>query len=97
MNFALIGYPKTGKTTLFNLLTGAKIDVKSFENGKKELNRRTCPVPDPRLDKIWSLYPEKKIYQPLLISSTLPESPTVTLKAALTLIIFAGLMGSPMW
>lgn len=60
MNFALIGYPKTGKTTLFNLLTGAKIDVKSFENGKKELNRRTCPVPDPCLDKIWSLYPEKK-------------------------------------
>jgi GTP-binding protein YchF len=60
MNFALIGYPKTGKTTLFNLLTGAKIDVKSYENGKKELNRRTCPVPDPRLDKISSLYPDKK-------------------------------------
>jgi len=60
MNVALFGYPKTGKTTLFNLLTGAKIDVKSYEDGKKELNRRTCPVPDPRLDKVWSLYPEKK-------------------------------------
>jgi len=45
---------------LFNLLTGAKIDVKSYEDGKKELNQRTCPVPDPRLEKIWALYPEKK-------------------------------------
>ena len=60
MNFTLFGYPKTGKTTLFNLLTGAKIDVKSYEDGKKELNQRTCPVPDPRLEKIWALYPEKK-------------------------------------
>ncbi|MGB2764045.1 MAG: DUF933 domain-containing protein [Candidatus Aminicenantaceae bacterium] len=59
MNFALFGYPKTGKTTLFNLLTGAKIDVKSYADGKKELNRRTCPIPDFRLDKIWALYPEK--------------------------------------
>ncbi len=59
MNFTLFGYPKTGKTTLFNLLTGAKIEVKSYENGKKELNQRTCPVPDPRLEKIWALYPEK--------------------------------------
>jgi len=59
MNFALFGYPKTGKTILFNLLTGAKIDVKSYKDGKKELNQRTCPVPDPRLDKIWSLSPEK--------------------------------------
>jgi GTP-binding protein YchF len=59
MNIALFGYPKTGKTTLFNLLTGAKIDVKSYDTGKKELNRRTFPVPDPRLEKIWALYPEK--------------------------------------
>jgi len=59
MNIALFGYPKTGKTTLFNLLTGAKIDVKSYDTGKKELNRRTFPVPDSRLEKIWALYPEK--------------------------------------
>lgn len=60
MNFTLFGYPKTGKTTLFNLLTGAKIEVKAYENGKKEPNLRTCPVPDLRLEKIWSLYPEKE-------------------------------------
>ncbi len=59
MNFTLFGYPKTGKTTLFNLLTGAKIDIRAYDDGKKELNRRTCPVPDHRLDKISALYPDK--------------------------------------
>jgi GTP-binding protein YchF len=60
MNFTLFGYPKTGKTTLFNLLTGAKIEVKAYENGKKEPNLRTCPVPDLRLEKIGFLYAEKE-------------------------------------
>ncbi len=59
MNITLFGYPKTGKTTLFNLLTGAKIDVKSYDTGKKELNRRAIPVPDSRLERICALYSEK--------------------------------------
>ncbi len=62
MNFTLFGYPKSGKTTLFNLLTGAKIDTSAFDSGKKEPNLRTCPVPDSRLDRLWSLYPDKKKY-----------------------------------
>ncbi len=60
MNFTLFGYPKTGKTTLFNLLTGSKIEIKAYEEGKKEPNRRTCPVPDHRLDKLAALYPDKQ-------------------------------------
>lgn len=60
MNFTLFGYPKTGKTTLFNLLTGAKIEVKAYEERKKEPNLRTCAVPDPRLDKLAALYPDKE-------------------------------------
>lgn len=60
MNFTLFGYSKTGKTTLFNLLTGARLEVKSFEDGKKEPNLRTCAVPDPRLDRLAELYPEKE-------------------------------------
>jgi hypothetical protein len=63
MNLTLFGYPKTGKTTLFNLLTGARIEVKAYENGKKEPHLRTCQVPDPRLEKIAALYPEKKKIQ----------------------------------
>ena len=57
MNFTLFGYPKTGKTTLFNLLTGAKIEIRPYEEKKKEPNRRTCPIPDVRLDKLAALYP----------------------------------------
>ncbi|MFP4081604.1 MAG: redox-regulated ATPase YchF [Candidatus Aminicenantes bacterium] len=59
MNFTLFGYPKTGKTTLFNLLTGAKIETRAFDDRKKEPNLRTCPVPDTRLDKIAALYPDR--------------------------------------
>lgn len=60
MNLTLFGYPRTGKTTLFNLLTGAAVEVKAYEAGKKETNQRTCPLPDFRLDQVASLYPEKK-------------------------------------
>jgi GTP-binding protein YchF len=59
MNFTIFGYPKTGKTTLFNLLTGADIEVTAYESGKKDPHLRTCPVPDPRLDSLSSLYPDK--------------------------------------
>jgi hypothetical protein len=60
MNLTLFGYPKTGKTTFFNLLTGARIEVKAYEDGKKEANQRTCFIPDFRLERIAALYPEKK-------------------------------------
>jgi len=59
MNFTLFGYPKTGKTTLFNLLTGAGIGTSAFEDGKKGSHLRTCPVPDQRLERIAGLYPDK--------------------------------------
>jgi len=60
MNFTIFGYPKTGKTTLFNLLTGADIEVTSYDSGKKEPHLRTCPIPDPRLESLAALYPEKE-------------------------------------
>jgi GTP-binding protein YchF len=60
VNVTLFGYPQTGKTTLFNLLAGARIEIKSYEDGKREPNVRACPVPDARLDRIAALYPGKK-------------------------------------
>lgn len=60
MNFTLFGYPKSGKTTLFNLLTGANIDTSAFGGAKKEPNVRTCSVPDSRLDHIHARYLDKK-------------------------------------
>jgi GTP-binding protein YchF len=60
MNFTLFGYPKSGKTTLFNLLTGAKVDTSAYESGRKDPHLRTCSVPDERLDQIWMLHSDKK-------------------------------------
>ncbi|MBN2199598.1 MAG: redox-regulated ATPase YchF [Candidatus Aminicenantes bacterium] len=60
MNFTLFGYPRTGKTTLFNLLTGARLEVHAYEEGKKEPVLRTCRIPDDRLDRLGELYKEKK-------------------------------------
>jgi hypothetical protein len=60
MNLTIFGYPKTGKTTLFNLISGARIEVHAYENGKREPNQRTCAIPDSRLDRIAALHPEKK-------------------------------------
>jgi GTP-binding protein YchF len=60
MNFTIFGFPRTGKTTLFNLLTGAGIPITSYDSGKKEPHLRTCPVPDPRLDRLCELYPDKE-------------------------------------
>jgi hypothetical protein len=60
VNVTLFGYPKTGKTTLFNLLAGAHAVVHAYDDGKREPNVRAVPLPDPRLDHIAAVYPEKK-------------------------------------
>lgn len=60
MNVTLFGYPKTGKTTLFNLLAGAHVEVRAYDDGKREPNVRTVPLPDPRLDRIAAAHPDKK-------------------------------------
>jgi len=60
VNLTLFGYPKTGKTTLFNLISGARVEVHAYEDGKREPNQRTCPIPDFRLDRIAALSPDKK-------------------------------------
>ena len=60
MNITLFGYPLTGKTTLFNLLAGSRVEVRAWEEGRREPHVRTLHVPDERLDRISALYPDKK-------------------------------------
>jgi ribosome-binding ATPase YchF (GTP1/OBG family) len=60
VNVTLFGYPKTGKTTLFNLLAGAHAAVSAYDDGKREPNVRAVPLPDPRLDRLAEAYPGKK-------------------------------------
>jgi len=59
MKIGLIGLNQTGKTTLFNLLTG-KDDNASNIGGKGTANIGTCIVPDHRIDFLSKLYDPKK-------------------------------------
>ena len=60
MNIVLFGYPGTGKTTLFRLLTGAEAGGAARGDGRKEPSVRARALPDDRLDAVAHLYPEKK-------------------------------------
>jgi ribosome-binding ATPase len=54
----LIGFPSTGKTTLFQLLTSAREAPRS--GGKAEANVGVSRVPDARLDRLTALFNPRK-------------------------------------
>jgi hypothetical protein len=60
LRFGLIGFPKVGKTTLFNLLTGAHVAVDKYAGGKSEPNIGVARVPDPRLERLAAMFKPKK-------------------------------------
>ena len=61
MQIALIGFSKSGKTTVFNALTGANAETSAFASGKAKTHRATVQVPDPRLDQLCALFESKKL------------------------------------
>ncbi|HEY4659769.1 MAG TPA: GTPase, partial [Gemmatimonadaceae bacterium] len=54
----LIGFPSSGKTTLFQLLTSVRDAPRS--GGKADANLGVSRVPDERLDKLTSLFNPRK-------------------------------------
>lgn len=60
MKIGLVGLPKSGKTTLFNLLTGASVATSRYETGRAELHTGIARVPDPRVDRLSALFKPKK-------------------------------------
>jgi hypothetical protein len=56
----LIGYPATGKTTLFRLMTSAREGVRPGHHGKTEANVGVSRVPDPRLDRLTAMFKPRK-------------------------------------
>lgn len=56
----IIGLPMSGKTTVFNLLTGARAQTSAFFSGKTEANLGMARVPDRRVDFLTALYRPKK-------------------------------------
>lgn len=57
MQIGIIGLPLSGKTTLFNLLTGAQ----GATGGRTQVNIGMARVPDPRLDFLASLFHPRKV------------------------------------
>ena len=57
MQIALFGFPMTGKTTLFTLLTGIE---PTHHGGRGEVLVGIAKVPDNRLDKLTAMYKPKK-------------------------------------
>ena len=60
MKIGLIGLAKSGKTTLFNLLTGSNIATARYDSGRAELHTGVARVPDPRVDRLSALFKPKK-------------------------------------
>jgi ribosome-binding ATPase len=58
MQIGLVGMPGSGKTTLFNLITGSNHPVGL--SGADEIYFGSATVPDPRIDYLASLYKPKK-------------------------------------
>jgi len=60
MKIGLVGLPKSGKTTLFNLLTGSTAPTSRYDGGRAELHTGVARVPDPRVDRLSALFSPKK-------------------------------------
>ena len=63
MRLGIIGLPNSGKTTVFNALTGGDYQTSAASSGQFEINAATLRVPDERLDTLARLYqPRKAVY-----------------------------------
>src|SRR5436189_5214056 len=60
MKIGLIGLPKSGKTTLFNLLPGSTVATAGYDAGRAELHTGVARVPDPRVERLSALFKPKK-------------------------------------
>jgi len=60
MKIGLVGLPKSGKTSLFNLLTGASVATSSYGGSRAEMHAGVARVPDPRVDTLTALFKPKK-------------------------------------
>jgi hypothetical protein len=60
VRIGLLGFPKVGKTTLFNILTGAHAAAGRHAGGKAQPNIGVARVPEPRLDRLSAMFKPKK-------------------------------------
>jgi GTP-binding protein YchF len=74
---ALIGYPATGKTTLFRLMTAAH-EASRPAHGRLEVALGVARVPDPRLDVLTAMYRPRKRVPAAVEFADIPGRPSGT-------------------
>lgn len=60
MKLGIIGLPNSGKTTVFNALTGANYETGAVSSGRMEVRTEVVNVPDARVDRLSAMYKPKK-------------------------------------
>jgi len=65
MQLGILGLPKAGKTTLFNLMTDSEMETDKFTQSS-EANVAIAKVPDARLEQMRDLFDPKK-YTPATV------------------------------
>lgn len=60
MRLGIIGLPNSGKTTIFNALTGSSYPAEAFSSGQLEVHTAVVSVPDPRVEHLKQVYSPKK-------------------------------------
>ncbi|MBM4044606.1 MAG: redox-regulated ATPase YchF [Planctomycetes bacterium] len=61
MIIGIIGLPSSGKTTVFNALTGSHKHTGGFSATATEPNVAVIKVPDPRMDLLGQMHPDKRV------------------------------------
>ncbi len=60
MQVTIVGLPGSGKTTVFNALTGGHAETGAYSGGRAAPNLSVVKVPDERLDRLAALFNPKK-------------------------------------
>ena len=60
MQVTIVGLPGSGKTTVFNALTGGHAETGGFSGGRAAPNVSVVKVPDERVDRLSALFKPKK-------------------------------------
>jgi ribosome-binding ATPase len=60
MIVGIVGLPKSGKTTIFNAITGASAQTSAFTTAEEAANVAVVKVPDPRIDTLYTYFKDPK-------------------------------------